>query len=289
MSTPTTKVVPDGAWRTIAWPGGEAVAMTIGVALEAWDRQSQVGLAARPGEVDEFSLSYGEYGVRVGVWRLLELFDELGVKVNFSVSGLIAQRHPDLMALIAAQGHDLVGHGWVNDRYMAHGSVEEERAIIRDTLDAVAGATGARPTGWSSPASSRSDRTNEILLDEGIVWSGDDASDDVPFVIDVGGRPLVVLPKANMAANDFIHWVMSHNAPSVFAEQFVDTFDTVHAEGLRGRPGWADIVLHCHMAGRPTFIPTIRRVVEHARAHEHVWWTTKSAMADWALAQGMRR
>ncbi|WP_262286325.1 polysaccharide deacetylase family protein [Micromonospora sp. MA102] len=276
-------------WRRVSWPGQEAVALTIGVALEAFDNQSQLRLAGPPGKRDSFSLSYGEYGVRVGVWRMLELFDEYGVKASFSVSGRLAQDWPEAVAAVADAGHDIVGHGWVNDLFLNEADADAERDVITRTLDAIEQATGRRPVGWASPANSSSDRTKQTLVDAGITWSGDDAADDVPYVEKVGDGRLAILPKANLSSNDLIHWVLPANGPEVFRAGFLDTFATGHAEGLAGRPGWADMVLHCHMAGRPAFIPTLRACLDAARKHERVWWTTKDSLAAWTLEQEFNR
>ncbi|MDO8212060.1 polysaccharide deacetylase family protein [Conexibacter sp. CPCC 206217] len=282
-------VTPGSVRRAVRWPHDEAIAMTVGVALEAFDRHSQVRTEGRGGERDLFSLSYAEYGVRVGVWRLLEVFAEEEVTASFSISGKVAADHPATIRAVAGAGHDLIGHGWVNDRLMADASETDERDMIRRTLDAIETAGGRRPTGWASPGNMSSERTLAILQEEGVTFTGDDASDDVPFVEQVGGTRMAVLPKANIDANDLLQWVLPKNAPGVFADSFVATFDTLHAEGLRGRPGWADVVLHCHMAGRPTFVPTLRAVLRHVRARERVWWTRKSDLAAWTLEQDFTR
>ncbi|MFI9557536.1 polysaccharide deacetylase family protein [Nonomuraea endophytica] len=275
--------------RTVHWPQGHYAAATVGVALEAFENQSQLRLAGTPGRRDAFSLSYGEYGVRAGVWRLLELFDELEVKASFSVSGRLAHDWPDVVAAVADAGHDLVGHGWVNDQFLNEADAGAERDIIVRTLDAIEKAAGMRPTGWASPANSSSERTKQIMVDSGITWSGDDASDDLPYVEQVGHGQLAVLPKTNLSANDLIHWILPTNSPQVFAEGFADTLEVGLAEGKAGRPQWADMVLHCHMAGRPAFIPTLRRCLRQARQRERVWWTTKNALAAWTLENGFAR
>ncbi len=277
------------ARRAVHWPGDAAIAMTVGVALEAFELHSQVRTEGKPGELDLFSLSYAEYGTRVGVWRLLEVLEQEGVKASFSINGRVAADHPQAVRAVADAGHDLVAHGWVNDRLMAVASEADEREMIRRTLDAIEAAGGRRPTGWASPGNMSSARTTAILAEEGITWTGDDASDDVPFVEQVGDTRMAVLPKANIDANDLLQWVMPKNAPGIFADSFIATFDTLHDEGVRGRPAWADIVLHCHMAGRPTFIPTLRTVLRHVRAADRVWWTLKSDLAAYTLEQGFTR
>jgi peptidoglycan/xylan/chitin deacetylase (PgdA/CDA1 family) len=263
--------------------------MTIGVALEAFEHHSQYRTETPSAARDEFSLSYAEYGVRVGVWRLLDLFTEEGLHASFSISGLLAQQHPEIIRAIVESGHDVVGHGWANDLLMSDAGPEAERDIVARTLVAIESAGGRRPTGWSSPGNLSSEHTRNILLDEGVTWSGDDASDDVPFVEDVGNRRLAILPKVNLDSNDLIQWVKQRNAPSVFAESFRSTFDTLHSEGVRGASRWSEMTLHAHMAGRPTLIPWIRSCIAHAKSHERVWWTTKSEIAAWTLDQDFRR
>ncbi len=293
VDAPASDIGPS-AWRRVHWPDGQLVAMTIGIAFEAFERQSQFHTERiKPGLVDRFSLSYADYGARVGVWRLLELLDRRGVKGTFSLSGLAAERHRDAIQAMVAGGHDLVAHGWVNDLVIANledDGESVERDVIRRTIDAITeSAGGVRPRGWSSPGNMGSSSTMRLLVEEGIMWCGDDASDDLPFVETVADRPLVILPKANLAANDLHHWIFPNSAPSVFFDNFADHFDAIYDEALRGRPQWMDIVLHCHMAGRPTFIPTLTRVLDAVAARPGVWWTTKGDLAEWALEQDFRR
>lgn len=275
--------------RTVWWPDGATIAVSVSVAFESFERHSQYRQEYRDSGVDDFSLSFGEYGARAGVWRLLDLFAEQEVPVGFSVSGLAARQHPEVITAVRADGHELVAHGWANDIVMGQ-QLGTDRELVRRTMDAIGEAAGGyRPSGWSGPGNQGSPDTQRVLVDEGLVWTGDDASDDLPFVVDVDGRPLVVLPKTNIAANDLVQWMMPANGPDVFLAGFTDTFDTLYAEGVAGAPGWAEIVVHCHMGGRPAFIPALRAALAHARRHPGVWWARKGEIAEWALDQGFRR
>jgi peptidoglycan/xylan/chitin deacetylase (PgdA/CDA1 family) len=101
--------------RQWAWPGDAKIAMSIGLAFEAFQYRSQYSHAAERGKIDHFSLSYADYGWKSGVWRLLDLLDELGLNASMSTNGLAAERHPVVVRAVAEAGHEIVGHGWVKD------------------------------------------------------------------------------------------------------------------------------------------------------------------------------
>ena len=114
--------------RPWVWPGNAKVAMSIGLAFEAFQYHSQYSHSAEKGKVDLFSLSYADYGWKSGVWRLLDLLDEVGLKASMSTNGLAAERHPDAVHTAAEAGHEIVGHGWVNDILMQDDDPEGEVA-----------------------------------------------------------------------------------------------------------------------------------------------------------------
>ena len=57
---------------------------------------------------------------------------------------------------------------------------------------------------------------------------------------------------------------------------------TVH-QVIRLTPTIVEIVLHAHMAGRPTLIPTIRKCIAYAKQHNDVFFARKRDIAEWAL------
>jgi peptidoglycan/xylan/chitin deacetylase (PgdA/CDA1 family) len=269
-------------WR---WPQGQKIAMSIGLAFEAFERHSQfsTSTAATAGKINHFSLSYADYGWKSGVWRFLELFDKYGLKVNCSTSGLAAERHPNVVQAIVKAGHEINGHGWVNDHVARDDDEESERAEIRRCTQAIAAAAGARPIGWTGPGSTGSKNTLSILKAEGYLWNGDDASDDLPFVRDTDHGPMVIMPRTNTPHNDLTMWLAPRNPPSILWEGFRNTFDTLYAEGEAGSPRWMEMTLHCHIGGRPTLQPVIRQCIEYAKQHDGVWFARRRDIAEWCL------
>jgi peptidoglycan/xylan/chitin deacetylase (PgdA/CDA1 family) len=269
-------------WR---WPNDAKIAITIGLALEGFEKHSQFKTDSPPQAVNHFSLSYADYGWKAGAWRLMELLDRFGVKSQCYTNGLAAEQHPEVVAALAQEGHEITGHGWVNDRLFGDDDPEAERAEIRRCTQVITEAAKVRPVGWVSPAYVCTKHTLNILKAEGYLWSGDDASDDLPFVKQTEHGPMVIMPVTGYAANDLGMWIGPRNPPSVIWEGFKDTFDLLYEEGSAGAPKWTEIVLHCHMAGRPTLIPTIRRCLAYAQQHEGVWIAPRRELAEWTLKQ----
>jgi peptidoglycan/xylan/chitin deacetylase (PgdA/CDA1 family) len=270
------------SWR---WPQNQKIAVSIGLAFEAVELQSQYKVRDTPGKPNQLSLSYAEYGANVGGWRLLDLLDSYGLKCHISTNGLAAERHPEFLSTAVEEGHEIVGHGWVNDRTFTSEDIDAERADISKTTEAIVAATGKQPLGWASPGASPTANTLRLLSEQNYAWCGDDASDDVPFVRQVpGGRSIVVLPQTNAQHNDVQIYLAPRNAPSIIWEGFRDSFDQLYSEGKDGNPGWTEILIHCHIGGRPILIPTLKRCFDHIKRHEGVWCATRSEIARWSAA-----
>jgi hypothetical protein len=134
------------------------------------------------------------------VWRLLDLLDEVGLKASVSTNGLAAERHPGAVRAVAEAGHEIVGHGWVND----------------------------------------------------ILTQDDD-------------------PEGELA---------EHSARGVQGD-----VRSALCRGPGGQSEGIEMTLHCHMAGRPTLFPTIRRCIEYAKQHVGVVDARKRDIAEWTLAR----
>jgi allantoinase len=269
--------------RKWEWPNQAKIALSMNLALEAFRFKSQYTQEGKPGRVDHFSLSYAAYGAKAGVWRILDFLDEVGLKGSMSINGKAAELYPEQIRAVADAGHEPVGHGWENDVLTDDDNPEQELAEIRKVTKAITEAAGVRPIGWTSPGSAGSNNTLAFLAGEGYLWNGDEADDDLPYVKGTKNGPMVLLPRVNTPTNDLSIWIMGRNPPSVIWEQFKDTFDELYAEGVRGSPKWIELVLHAHMAGRPTLIPTIRRCIAYAKDHGDVWFARKRDIAEWTL------
>jgi peptidoglycan-N-acetylglucosamine deacetylase len=112
---------------------------------------------------------------------LLECFDAAGARATFFVVGWVAERHPALMAEIAAAGHQVGSHGFLHQRAYDLGEAGF-REDLRRSVVAISAVTG-RPTCFRAPEWSINDRSRwalDVLSAEG-------------FAIDASMAPLKIV------------------------------------------------------------------------------------------------
>jgi peptidoglycan-N-acetylglucosamine deacetylase len=56
-------------------------------------------------------LARGKFGRKVGIWRLIELFDGHGVKATIFTPGLIFELYPQARRAAVESGHEIADHG----------------------------------------------------------------------------------------------------------------------------------------------------------------------------------
>jgi polysaccharide deacetylase family protein (PEP-CTERM system associated) len=114
-----------------------------------------------------------EHRVAANTARVLDLFAQCGVKGTFFTLGWVAQRHPELMRRIVAEGHELASHGWDHARVFNLGpdGFAEDLRRARCTLE---DAAGVRVTGYRAPSFSIDQRTPwafPLLAEQGYAYS----------------------------------------------------------------------------------------------------------------------
>jgi len=105
--------------------------------------------------------------------RILDLFDAAGIKATFFTLGWVAERHPDLVRRIVADGHELASHGWDHTRADSQ-DPETFRADIARTRGLLEDVGGVDVTGYRAATFSIGTRNMwafPILKQEGYLYS----------------------------------------------------------------------------------------------------------------------
>jgi peptidoglycan/xylan/chitin deacetylase (PgdA/CDA1 family) len=269
----------------IEWPNKAFICVCVTAAFEAFRFHGHYtqGPGRGPGKLDHFSLSYADYGPKVGIWRIFDVLERNGIKATFDTGGLAAEKYPHIVKEMGERGHEVAGHGYANDIYPSDDDLEGELRDIQTTAKAIEASTGERPVGWVSPGSVGTSKTLQYMLQEGFLWNGDDASDDIPFVKKINGKKLVLLPRINFPTNDLLVWLNPQNPPGAYFNGFQETFEFMYDEGRRGRPMWIDLLLHSDMGARPALIGVFEKALRYAKGFERVWFARRRDIAEWVL------
>lgn len=209
-----------------------------------------------------------EYGSRVGVWRILDLFRERHVPITVFAVAMALARHPKVAEVALKDGHEICSHGlrWIN----YHGVPEDiERAHMQEAIAIQHRITGARPLGWYTGRTS--ENTRRLVAEEGgFLYDADDYSDELPFWSKLVEKPHLVVPYT-LDANDMrFATAQGFNTGEQFFTYLRDTFDCLYREG-ETRPRMISIGLHCRLVGRPGRFEGLRRFLDHVLAHDRVW------------------
>jgi len=276
------------------WPGGAKIAVSLVLNYEEGgennilhgDGQSEAflsdiaGAAQWPGQRHWNMESIYEYGARAGFWRLHRLFTGMDIPVTIYGVATALARNPEQVAAMKSAGWEIASHGlkWVEHRDMPE---EEERRQIAEAIRLHTEVVGSRPTGWYTGRCSVN--TVRLTAEAGFDWISDTYDDDLPYWIEVGDRDQLVIPYT-LEAND----MRFATAPGyITGEQFFtylkDSFDTLYAEGLAGRPAMFSIGLHNRLIGRPGKIAGLKKFLEYAKGFEGVWFPRRIDIAQhWA-------
>jgi allantoinase len=273
---------PISARPVFDWPGHKRLAVYVALNLEWFSFGEGMGAELAPGgpQPDVLNYAWRDYGNRVGVFRLAELFGELKLPVSLLVNAEMYRHAPEAVA--AFPGAEIIGHGRSNSERQGELSEQKERLLIEETTAAVESHTGKRPRGWLGPWISQSPLTPDLLQEAGYQYLLDWCHDDQPVWMKTRAGRILSVPYPQ-ELNDIPQIVARKREGSEFADMIVDAFDVMHEECIR-RPLVMGIALHAYIVGCPHRFKHLARALRSivSRADQRVWFTTAGEIANFA-------
>ncbi|WP_417760842.1 allantoinase PuuE [Shewanella sp.] len=229
-----------------------------------------------------------EYGSRVGVWRIINEFQQRGLPLTIFGVATALQRNPDVVAAIKQNNYDVVCHGlkWIHYQEMP---IEQERAQMAEALAIIQQLFGSKPLGWYTGRDSPN--TRQLVAEHPeICYDSDYYGDDLPFwtKVDDGAhpgqqRPHLIIPYT-LDTND-----MRFASPYGFshAEEFYqylkDSFDCLYAEGQQ-QPKMMSVGMHCRVLGRPGRMVALKKFLDYVQSFDDIWIARRQDIAQHWLA-----
>jgi peptidoglycan/xylan/chitin deacetylase (PgdA/CDA1 family) len=171
-----------------------------------------------------FDAGAGDGAIR----QLLNVLREREVRTTFFVAGAFAARYPDLVARVAADGHELANHSYSHPDFRKLSEAEMRSEIRRGTA-AIEAAAGVRIAPlWRPPFGGRDDRVLRVVEEEGfrsIYWTFD--SGDWLENATTDRVRSAVLSRAQAGAV-----VVHHVSPTATAEAMPGIIDELRRRGF---------------------------------------------------------
>ncbi|MBB5699831.1 polysaccharide deacetylase family protein [Sphingomonas yantingensis] len=267
------------------WPGGKRLALYLGVNHEVFRFGDGHGAELAPAKTqpDVMNYAWRDYGNRVGVWRLFDLFDRLGLRTTALLNADVLDQCPGLAEACRDRGDEIAAHGATNAEAQGDLSRAEEARLIADVTDRLA-ALGVRPTGWLGPWISESADTPDLLAEAGYRYVLDWAHDDQPVRLSTAHGDLLSVPYSQ-EINDIPAIIGRKQEAETFCAMIDAAVEQLLSECDR-RPVVLGIALHPYIMGQAHRVPALARVLTRLREADdpRIWWTTAGEIAAHAAA-----
>jgi peptidoglycan-N-acetylglucosamine deacetylase len=264
--------------RPSAWKGGARCAVAL--SFDSDHESSEL----RNGGQSIGGLSWGHYGSRAGMPRILEVLTRYDVPATFFVPAVVARLHVEEQRRVIAQGHEIGLHGWIHENNSALPLGAERELALRaaETVEAIA---GVRPVGMRAPSWDFSPHTLVIAKEMELLYDSSLMADDDCYELLLDGAPSGVLEVPVEWIRDDAAYLWYNRAsgtrpqlpPSDVLDIFRREFDVAYNEG-----GLFQLTMHPHVIGYRSRIWILEEIIRHARAHTNVWFATHRDVVRWA-------
>jgi peptidoglycan/xylan/chitin deacetylase (PgdA/CDA1 family) len=219
-----------------------------------------------------------DYGNRVGVWRMADLFDRYSVRPTISLNAAVLDHFPEIADLLGRRQWDIMGHGVYNTRYAAGLDETSEREMIADAAETVRARLGCAMTGWLGPSLTTTPRTPDLVAEVGVRYMADYLHDDEPCALEVATGRLVSMPYSIGLNDSPVIGRVQHSAET-FGRLVLDQFEVLLQEGAK-RPKVLAVCLHPYAVAAPSRFRSLERLVAAICTHPDVWVADGGQIAD---------
>ena len=260
--------------------------------LEHWDFEPPPGSLRDPRFVGEYgsfhpdyrSWSQREYGLRIGIFRVIDALQQAGICPVIAANSMAAERLPDLVQRLNDWGCEWLGHGIAATRMMhSEQSPDEQSELIQSSLDTLTRVTGRRPRGWLSQDWGSSPVTYDLLARAGLDYTLDWVNDDQPYWMSPApgaARGLLSIPLSSEWDDVQCQWLRNME-PRAHAALASAAFGRLAGECRQyQRPAVFGLALHPWVCGMSSRIAALRELLTSLKKRPDVVWTQPGTLFD---------
>jgi allantoinase len=120
-----------------SWPGGKRLAFYVALNVEWFAFLAGRGAdpTQRGGPQTQRNYAWRDYGLRVGIWRIFRMLDELQLPATILLNSLVCEHAPEVIERIKRRGDDVCAHGRTNAEAFGAFWEHDEARIIAETTE----------------------------------------------------------------------------------------------------------------------------------------------------------
>lgn len=268
-----------------SWPDGKRLAFYVALNVEHFSFGEGLGhTPTAPGpQPDVRNFAWRDYGLRVGIWRIFDLMDQLELPMCHLLNASVCEAMPQIAARIRRRGDEVVGHGYTNSERQSDMNAETEAEMIRHATQTLAQHCGQRPFGWMGPWIAETALTPDLLQENGYTFVMDWPADDQPFWMRTRKGRILSVPYP-IEINDTPTMLSRAQPATDFHRMILDQFEEMLALS-KGQPLVFGISLHTFCTGQPFRLRQVRQALQTLTKHPgfgQVWVTTPGNIASYA-------
>ncbi|MDH3287208.1 MAG: polysaccharide deacetylase family protein [Betaproteobacteria bacterium] len=264
--------LPRGA-RLVIWPV---------VNVEEWEitRPMPRGVSMPPGGQaivpDIQNWGWHEYGMRVGIWRLMESLHRHRITPTLAINARVCETRPRIAEAARDADWEFMAHSYVQ---MPIHKLEDQRATMRQCVEVIRKYTGKAPAGWLGPGRGQTYATLDYIAEAGFKYFGDWVMDDQPFYVKTMHGPVVAVPYS-VELNDITIMLTHQHQSDVMLKRARDAFDQIYRESRTGARVIA-FGVHPYISGAAHRIRYFDEMLRYFKKHKGVVFWTGEKINDW--------
>ncbi|MGW0802585.1 polysaccharide deacetylase family protein [Nonomuraea sp. NPDC002799] len=280
MTQPLYPYSPIVSRPPLSFPDGKRLAFYVGLNIEHF--RTDVPLDRANGPVpDPLSFGWRDYGNRVGIWRMIDVFDQVGIRASAIVNSDVCTRYPEIIQAGVERGWAWVAHGQTNSTFLTGMALKDEEQHLKEMFATLDATLPARPKGWLGPGLAETHDTPKLLAEAGLTYVLDWCADDQPFPLNVPG--LISVPYS-IDVNDFLMYVTNPGLTGPDFERVVlDQFEVLLEESATTGKVMA-LPLHTFIMGQPHRAKYLARILKTITSTPEVWVCTSDDIAEHYLS-----
>lgn len=272
------------------WKNGAKAAFALGFDVDGATIWRNKAHKLEGGEAFIKGISIGEYGTKVGVFRLLEILDEYDLKATWFIPAENIEKHPKLACTLLDKGHEIAHHDY--DHRGEYGNTADEQIrFIENCQNIFLKYTGIKAKGFRGTTSILSETEEWMYTDGGFVYGSCGLAGEKCEKIVVNGKKTnaVNIPCRDEMMDDYMQTVMN-SYPQVLVgmpriapyknpyENWINEINGIIRYETAGSPAF-----HPQIAGTPGRALMFEKFCRYLADNKNIWCSTCLDLAEYFI------